>query len=124
MKTRISGKEFAWYLVASTIAVLGIILLIFGIVGHHLPLKDENNFIKVAEQSIVLDFRSWGLIVFAAGILIDVFVLLYNAKKADREYEKKLRRQQRQDALKNSTIEVKSAVQIIEEPAVKNPSKE
>ena len=118
-----SGKEFAWYLVGSTISVLGIVLMVFGIVGHHLPLTGDNNFIKVAEQSLIdainipFDFRIWGLLIFVFGLIIDIIALMYNAKKADRDYEKKLRRQQRQDALKNSTIEVKSAVEIIEEPA-------
>lgn len=130
MKTKVSGKEFAWYLVGSTIAVLGLILIIFGIIGHHLPVTNDNNFIKAAEESVKsalhvqFGFRIWGLIIVAFGLVIDVIALIYNAKKADRDYEKNLRRQQRQEALKNSTIEVKSAVEIIEEPAAPAPSNE
>lgn len=123
MKTRISGKEFAWYLVGATIAVFGLVLMIFGIVGHHLPINASNNFIKNAETGLInaihipFDFRIWGIILFALGVLVDVIALAVNAKKTDREVEKQLRRQQRQASLKNNTIEVKSAVEIIEEPA-------
>lgn len=125
MKSNLKAKEYVWYLIGSTIAIFGIVLMVFGIVGHHLPGSSDNNFIKVAEQGFMdaihvqIDFRMWGLILFAFGLLVDVIALLASAKKADRDYEKKIRRQQRQEALKNSTIEVKNAVEIIEEPAPK-----
>lgn len=123
MKTRLTGKEFAWYLSGATIAVFGIILMIFGIIGHHMNATASNNFIKVAEKSLIeaikvpFDFRIWGIMVFLLGVAIIVIALAVNAKKADREVDKQLRRQQRQAALKDNTIEVKSAVEIIEEPA-------
>ena len=125
MKSNLKAKEYVWYLIGSTIAIFGIVLMVFGIVGHHLPGSSDNNFIKVAEQGFMdaihvqIDFRMWGLILFAFGLLVDVITLLASAKKADRDYEKKIRRQQRQEALKNSTIEVKNAVEIIEEPTPK-----
>lgn len=123
MKAKVSGKEFAWYLVGATIAVFGVILMIFGIVGHHLNVASESNFIKNAEKAVIegikipFDFRIWGILIFILGIAIVVIALAFNGKKADREVEKQLRRQQRQAALKDNTIEVKSAVEIIEEPA-------
>lgn len=123
MKTRLTGKEFAWYLSGATIAVFGIILMIFGIIGHHMNATASNNFIKVAEKSLIeaikvpFDFRIWGIMVFLLGVAIVIIALAVNAKKADREVDKQLRRQQRQAALKDNTIEVKSAVEIIEEPA-------
>lgn len=123
MKDKISGKEFAWYLVGSTIAVFGVILMVFGIVGHHIQISSANNFIKAAETSLIgaikvpFDFRIWGILIFVLGIAIDIIALAFNAKKTDREVDKQLRRQQRQAALKDNTIEVKSAVEIIEEPA-------
>lgn len=128
MKSRVSGKEFAWYLVGATIAVFGIILMVFGIVGHHIPLSGSDNFIKAAESSLIgaikipFDFRIWGILIFVLGIAIDVIALVVNAKKADREVEKVLRRQQRQAALKDNTIEVKSAVEIIEEAPAEAPA--
>ena len=123
MKDKVSGKEFAWYLTGATISVFGIILMIFGIIGHHLNVSAENNFIKVAEKALMdgikvpFDFRIWGILIFLLGIAVVVIALAINAKKTDREVDKQLRRQQRQAALKDNTIEVKSAVEIIEEPA-------
>lgn len=123
MKDRISGKEMAWYLVGATIAVFGVILMIFGIIGHHMNASASQNFIKVAENNLInaikvpFDFRIWGIMVFLLGILVVIIALAVNARKTDREVEKQLRRQQRQAALKDNTIEVKSAVEIIEEPA-------
>ena len=123
MKAKVSGKEFAWYLGGATIAAFGVILMVFGIVGHHLNVASESNFIKIAEKALIegikipFDFRIWGILIFLLGIAIVVIALAVNGKKADREVEKQLRRQQRQAALKDNTIEVKSAVEIIEEPA-------
>jgi len=123
MKDKVSGKEFAWYLSGATIAVFGVILMVFGIIGHHMNASASNNFIKVAESKLIeaikvpFDFRIWGIMVFLLGILIVIIALAFNAKKTDREVEKQLRRQQRQAALKDNTLEVKSAVEIIEEPA-------
>lgn len=123
MKDKVSGKEFAWYLSGATVALMGVILMIFGIIGHHLPSSVDNNFIKNAENGLIeaihipFDFRVWGILIFVLGVAIVVIALVVNAKKTDREVEKQLRRQQRQVALKDNTIEVKSAVEIIEEPA-------
>ena len=123
MKSKVSGKEFAWYLSGATIAVLGLILMVFGIIGHHMNVATDNNFIKKAETALIngikipFDFRIWGILIFVLGVTIVIIALAVNAKKADREVDKQLRRQQRQAALKDNTIEVKSAVEIIEEPA-------
>lgn len=122
MKDKISGKEFTFYLIGALIAVMGVVLMIFGIVGHHLPVSASNNFIKNAENSLMegihipFDFRIWGILIFILGAIIVVIALAFNAKKTDREVEKQLRRQQRQAALNDNTIEVKSAVEVIEEP--------
>lgn len=121
MKTKVTGKEFAWYLGGATIAAFGLILMVFGIVGHHMNVAADNNFIKVAEKNLIsaikapFDFRIWGILIFILGVAIVIIALVFNSKKADREVEKQLRRQQRQAALKDNTIEVKSAVEIIEE---------
>ena len=77
------------------------------------------NFIVEFEEKIKFELRYIGLILIAAGVVLAVIVLLINAKKADREVEKKIRREQRLAAQANQTIEVKQAVEIIEEkPAV------
>ena len=127
-KREIKGKELVWYIVAGVLAVLALTSLVFGIVGHYLPGSLEDNFIKQAEKNIVLDFRTWGVIVLAAAAIIATIDLLVFAKSSDREVEKTLRRQQR---LANSSalneMEIKPAVQTVEvesAPVQPAPSKE
>ncbi|MBQ0008898.1 MAG: hypothetical protein KBS97_01310 [Firmicutes bacterium] len=109
---KISTKEFIWYAACGLVIVLGFICMIFGIIGYHLP---KPNFVTDFEGKIPLGLRYWGIIFMAIGVIVAVIALVVNAKKADREVEKKIRREQRIAAQNNMNIEVKSAVQIIEE---------
>ena len=85
----------------------------------------SNNFIKDFEAKLkVLDLRTWGIIFMALGVVVAIVVLIVNAKKADREVEKKVRREQRLAAQSNMNIEVKSAVQIVEEKPAEEPAPE
>ena len=132
-KKQIKGKELVWYIVSGVLAVLALTSLVFGIVGHHLPGNLDDNFIKQAEKAIVLDFRTWGVIVLAIAAIIATINLLAFAKSSDREVEKTLRRQQR---LANSSalneMEIKPAVQTVEvestpveeKPAEEKPAEE
>ncbi|HBF68098.1 MAG TPA: hypothetical protein DDW20_02105 [Firmicutes bacterium] len=127
MKNRIvSGKEIAWYVVAGIFVMLGLTLMVFGIIGHHMNVALDDNFIKQAEDSLVnaikvpFDFRIWGIMFVLLGAIITIITLNFNAKKTDREIERTVRRQQRLNAGMDTKIEVKSAVKIIEE----NPTPE
>lgn len=111
----VSNKEFAWYIVSGLIVAFGIIAMVFGIVGYHMPGPIADNPIAQFEDKIVLDLRTWGIIFMAVGVILAVIVLVVNAKKVDRNVEKKLRREQRISAQANGTIEVKKAVEIVEE---------
>ncbi|MCQ2802006.1 MAG: hypothetical protein MJ222_05230 [Bacilli bacterium] len=119
---KISTKEFIWYAACGLVIVFGIICMVFGIIGYHMPAS--NNFIKDFEAKIPLDLRIWGIIFMAAGVVVAVIALVVNAKKADREVEKKNRREQRLAAQSNMNIEVKSAVQIVEEKPAEEPAPE
>ena len=119
---KISTKEFIWYAACGLVIVFGLICMIFGIVGYHMPAT--NNFIRDFEAKIPLDLRIWGIIFMAIGVLVGVVALVVNAKKADREIEKKNRREQRLAAQNNMDIEVKSAVQIVEEKPAEEPAPE
>ena len=77
-------------------------------------MSSSANFIEAFESKLKLDLRYIGLILVGGGVAILVVVLLFNAKKADREVEKKVRREQRIAAQSNKTIEVKNAVEVIE----------
>ena len=106
--------EWVFYSIAAVVAILGIVSLVFGIVGYHLNVPPEDNFIALAEAKIVLNFRYWGLILIGSGALIAVIVLSIFAQSADRKYEKNLRRQQRLSSSKISEMEIKPAVETIE----------
>lgn len=128
-KTKMSGKEFAWYITGGLFGVFGLTLMVFGIIGHHLNVPQEDNFIKNAESAVIeaikvpFDFRIWGILFLIFGMIIVIFTLNYNAKKTDREVEKTIRRQQRLNAGMNTSIEVKSAVEVIEEPKENSETK-
>jgi len=117
---KVTTKEFIWYLAAGLLAFLGLIAVIFGIIGYHMAGPAGTNFVIQFEEKLNnFPLRFIGLILIAAGLVLAVIVLLINAKKADREVEKRIRREQRLAAQANQTIEVKKAVEIIEEkPAV------
>ena len=120
-KIKLSWKELTWYIIGGVIALFGIALMIFGIIGHHISERSVN-FVKDAEATLIskikipFDFRIWGIIFMLLGVIVVVIALNAFAKKVDREHEKTIRRQQRLAAGTNSDIEVKSAVQVIEEP--------
>ena len=112
---KISNKEFAWYLACGLLGVIGLLAIVFGIIGYHMDAPAGTNFITEFEDKINFSLRYIGLIFIAGGVVLALCVLLYNAKKADREVEKKVRREQRLAAQTNKTIEVKKAVEIVEE---------
>jgi len=115
---KVTNKEFAWYLACGILAVIGLIAIIFGIIGYHMDVPSGTNFITAFEDKINFKLRYIGLIFMGAGVVLALCVLLFNAKKADREVEKKVRREQRLAAQSSKSIEVKKAVEIIEEKPV------
>ncbi|MFA5687428.1 MAG: hypothetical protein WCZ47_04770 [Bacilli bacterium] len=108
MKTKITKKEFAWYIVSGILAFLGITLIIFNIIGENISINPQNNWILKAEQAVMnwsnipLNWRALGLIFFFLGVLMSVIVLLVNAKEAERIVERKLRRQARISAMEKT----------------------
>ena len=115
---KVTTKEFLWYLACGLLGFVGLVAIVFGIIGYHMAGPTGTNFVTQFEDKIKIELRFVGLIFIAAGVVLAIIVLLYNAKKADREVEKKIRREQRLAAQANSTIEVKKAVEIIEEKPV------
>ena len=118
-KNTITVVEFVWYAIAAVIAIFGIILMVFGIVGHHLPGALSDNFVKNAEANLPLSFISFGVILVSAGTLLGVIVLCVYAKKADRNIERTIRRQQRLAAQSSGdVVGVKTAVEMVEDKKV------
>ena len=113
---KVTVKEFIWYAGCALVAVLGIICIVFGWIGRAMPKTAANgNFVEQFESKIHIELIWVGLIAIAVAVVVAVIALLVNAKKADRDVEKKLRREQRIAAAANNTIEVKKAVEIVEE---------
>ena len=111
---KLQVKELIWYFLAGILGFAGLFMMVFGIIGHHLGGNLEQNFIKQAEKNIVLDFRIWGIILLASGLVIALIALVYFARSADRDIEKAIRRQQRLNAQLTEGMEIKPAVQTIE----------
>lgn len=118
---KLSWKEIVWYVISGVFAFGGLILITFGIFGHHMNVPLNENFIKTAENALIkalnipFDFRIWGIIFLFVGLVIAIITLNIHAKKVDREVEKTIRRQQRLNAGLNEEIAVKFAVEIVEE---------
>ena len=123
MKDRFSKKEIAGYIVSGIIAMFGLVLVVLGIVERNMNVVPSKNFLAQADSKVQtalkvsLSFWEWGLIFMALGVIVAVIILCVYAKKADREVDRKLRRQQRAGAAIDINSEVKKAVEIIEEPA-------
>ena len=123
MKDKFSTKELVGYIISGVIATFGLVLVVLGIVERNMDVTQAKNFLYQADQkvqlalSVKLSFWEWGLIFMALGVIIAVIILCIFAKKADREVDRKLRRQQRANTAIDINSEVKAAVQIIEEPA-------
>lgn len=119
-KEKVSVIEFVWYCIAAVIAIFGLILIVFGILGHHLNVPLNSNFVKNAENSLIssihipFGFTVWGVLFLLLGVAILLVVLTYFARKSDRENERTIRRQQRLAAVKTDESEVKSAVEVVE----------
>ena len=118
---KISKKELVWYIIAGVFALAGLILIIFGIVGHALNVPLDKNWIKQGEKAlqnaihIPLDFRMWGLIFFGVGAIIAVITLSAFSKAIDRDAEKTIRRKQRLSSAALNNMEIKPSV--VEVPA-------
>ena len=119
---KVTTKEFIWYAVCGLIVFLGLVCVIFGIIGYHMSSSSGLNFIEAFEEKIHFELRFLGLILIGGGVALSIVVLLFNAKKADREVEKKVRREQRIAAQSSKTIEVKNAVEVIEEVPKAEPA--
>ena len=113
-KSKISGKELAWYVISLSIIVIGLSFIVFHFVGDILRAtgaqKDKNAVVVSAKwwdswsKFGPNSWLYWGLIVFAFGILILVSSLIYNAKKTDRDYDKEQRRLQRLESITEADV--------------------
>ncbi len=97
---RISWKEWIFLGIAIFLGVSGLALLITGLVGDNLGIALNLNPIKQAEIAMDsagfhMNFRNLGLVILAVGALVAIITLLVNAKKSDREHDRRMRRLER-----------------------------
>ena len=97
---KLTRKEIAWYVIASIIGVIGLVFLVFGIVGDYFPGLYEDNWIAASESGWLknwsgLGYRYWGIILIAAAAFIAIIALAVFAKEGDRDADRERRRAQR-----------------------------
>lgn len=97
---KLTGKELTWYIVAGVIALLGLLFVLFAVIGDFLPVLSSKNWVSESEKVWLtswspLGYRWWGLIFLGAGTLISVISLSVFAREGDRDEERALRRAQR-----------------------------
>ncbi|HOF53265.1 MAG TPA: hypothetical protein PL058_00925 [Bacilli bacterium] len=108
MKMNVTKKEFAWYVVSGILVFIGVVLIIFDIIGDNIRVSVADNWILTAQNAVIewskinMDWRAWGIIFFLAGALVAVITLSVFAKGADRIVEKEQRRQARLAAIKEN----------------------
>jgi len=96
-------KEFVALIVGSTLALLGLIFLILGLIDDYANiygsvLTTPNTSMKSMMSGI--GFTYFGLIVLSVGVIINAFSLSLATKGEDRIKEKENRRKQRLEYLK------------------------
>ncbi len=100
-KTRkLSVKETVWYCIAAFFGLVGLVFLVLGIVGEHLPVLSSENGILLSEKAWLtnwspLGYRYWGIILILAASLLAVICLSLFAREGDRDVERAMRRAQR-----------------------------
>ncbi|NCA97364.1 MAG: hypothetical protein EOM77_04195 [Bacteroidia bacterium] len=118
MKTKVTTKEFVWYVISGILAFFGLTLVVFDIIGDNINVNSADNWIINAQKAVIewskinMDWRAWGLIFFLVGALIAVITLSTFAKGADRLVEKEQRRQARLAASKESSVEPSKTIEV------------
>lgn len=118
MKTKVTVKEFTWYVIAGILAFIGVTLIIFDIIGDNMGGSAADNWIINAQKAVSewskinMDWRGWGLIFFLLGALVAIITLSVFAKGADRLVEKEQRRQARLASIKESTNEEDKTIEV------------
>lgn len=110
---KLSTKEIVWYSIAAFFALAGLVFLVVGIVGEHLPMLASENGILISEKAWLtswspLGYRYWGIILVGAAALLAVVCLTLFAREGDRDSERALRRAQRLGIAKEEATEVPS----------------
>jgi heme exporter protein D len=111
MSKKLAIVELVFIILGSIIGLGGLTMLGFGIASASLQVLPADNDILKAEQEWITkttlnwDFRVWGILIVALGVLILVITLTLGAKKIEREQDRKKRRAQRMSSETTPTEE-------------------
>ncbi|MCR5078801.1 MAG: hypothetical protein K6B65_02615 [Bacilli bacterium] len=97
---KLSSKELAWYIVAGILTFVGLIFVVFAVVGDFLPVLASENWVYVSEAAWLtnwspMGYRYWGLTLVGVGVVIAAAALNFFAREGDKDEERALRRAQR-----------------------------
>ena len=103
-KFNFSKKEWFWYILSLSLAFIGLVFAIIGIIGDHLPVKASDNWVTISEKAWLtnwspLGYRYWGIILLVGGLVIFAFALTFFSRESDRDSERAARRAQRLAAM-------------------------
>jgi len=118
MKTKVTVKEFTWYVIAGILGFIGLTLIIFDIIGDNITGNAADNWIINAQNSVIewskinMDWRGWGLIFFLLGTFVAVITLAVFAKGTDRLVEKEQRRQARLASILDETSDKDKTIEV------------
>ena len=114
MLKKLSKNELILYAVASSIAFIGLVFLLLGIIADNL---DINSALNKAQASF--PWRYIGLILILGAVIFTLIVLLAYAKRIDRVTDRELRRKQRLSAMM-SDLDKKEEIVVSEGKIVDN----
>lgn len=91
--------EIIWYSLCGAVALWGLTYTTLGVITRFTSVEALIEADEVITNVFKLGFFGWGLIILSIAAVAIIIVLLINAKKVDREYEKTIRRQARRQGL-------------------------
>ena len=100
-KKGLKKKELFWYVLSGVIALVGIVFIVFGIVGDYLPVLASENWVRISEAQawpftwLNLGYRQLGIILVLIAAFVVMLALTLFAREGDRDAERNLRRAQR-----------------------------
>lgn len=125
-KRKLSIVEIVLYSLAGALGLWGFVYVILGIAAKYTRSNSEfYKFVINYKDTFKLDVLYWGMILMGIAAVLASIVLLINAKKSDREFEKQSRRAARLAGLsekKNAEEEKVVDVKVEEkEPETEQP---
>lgn len=112
-KLNLSKKEWFWYILTLSIAFVGLVFAIIGIIGDHLPVKGSDNWVATSEAAWLtnwshMGYRYWGIILLVGGLVAFSLCLVLFSRESDRDSERASRRAQRLAAMSAVSQEAKT----------------